>query len=335
MGKNIKIALVVCTYQRPESLVDLMNSVSLQKRLPDEILIIDASLDNASEEALEGFEFDNFYYHRVDAAHRGLTKQRNYGLSKLSPEIEVVSFVDDDTVLFDDYFQRMHQVFSSHPEVTGLGGVQVNGNRWEPKQPNKNYPAWKYYQWGNFVLKEDFRNRIRNLLRLHANEAPGVLPGFSHGRTCSYPLGTGLYEVDLLIGMSFAFRRKVFQELKFSSFFEGYGLYEDADYSLRAQKFGKNMIDTHLKLYHYHHPSGRPNQFKYGMMVVRNGWHIWRLKNPNPSLGERVKWHLITLLLAKIRLLNMFQGHHVQQAVSEYFGRMWAWLTFPLIKKTT
>jgi GT2 family glycosyltransferase len=125
--------------------------------------------------------------------------------------------------------------------------------------------------------------------------------------------------------MSFSFRKKIFEHIKFSNYFEGYGLYEDADFSLRALQFGKNVINTNLQLNHLHNPSGRPNQYKYGKMVVRNGWYVWRIKNPNPNLKCKLKWHLITILLIIIRFSNILTTNEKKTAFTEAIGRTIGW----------
>ena len=176
-----------------------------------------------------------------------------------------------------------------------------------------------------YVYKEGQRNVVRNYLGLQSNLGPGRMPDYSHGKTCGFPLNDKTYEVDLLIGMSFAFRKKVFDSIGFSSYFEGYGLYEDADFSLRALQFGKNVINTKVKLSHYHAASGRPNQYQYGKMVVRNGWYVWRVKNPKPLLDARLKWHAITILLTVIRFSNTFTTRDRKQAFTEALGRIIVW----------
>ena len=101
------------------------------------------------------------------------------------------------------------------------------------------------------------------------------------------------------------FRKAIFDHIKFSTYFEGYGLYEDADFSLRALKFGANVINTAAKLNHYHNVSGRPNKYNYGKMVIRNGWYVWRIKYPTPTLNARIKWNATAFLLTIIRLTNV------------------------------
>jgi hypothetical protein len=90
-------------------------------------------------------------------------------------------------------------------------------------------------------------------------------------------------------------------------------------------QFGKNVINTKVQLSHFHHPSGRPNQFHYGKMVVRNGWYVWRVKNPKPLWKEQWKWHTITLLLTFIRFSNTFTSNQRKAAFTEACGRMMGW----------
>lgn len=321
----MKLSLIICTYKRPESLKKLLDSIITQTYYPDEILIIDGSDDNATNEMLANATYSNLNYFLVPEAFRGLTKQRNFGIQKVNPNSEIIAFLDDDTELLPRYFSELRNTFLSMPEVSGVGGVAINENAWFTPERGKHYDKNQYYRFEDFIVKEGQRNVFRNRLGLESDLGPGRMPEYSHGRTCGFPLNGKTYEVDLLIGMSFAFRKVIFESIKFSTFFEGYGLYEDADFSIRAQRFGKNVINTKLQLFHFHHPSGRPNQYKYGKMVVRNGWYVWRIKNANPSINAKVKWNLITLLLTLIRFMNTFTTNSRKEAFTEALGRTVGW----------
>lgn len=325
MNTNLPFSLIICTYMRSQPLLQLLQSVKIQTSYPDEILIIDGSTNLETELILKENHFDNLKYYRVPSEHRGLTKQRNFGIERLGKEMEVVGFLDDDTVLEPNYFEEIIKTFDLNLSISGVGGVAINENSWLLTDPNKTYNPNQYYQWEGYVYKEGQRNVVRNFLGLQSNLGPGKVPDYSHGKTCGFPLNDKTYEVDLLIGMSFAFRKKVVDSIRFSSYFEGYGLYEDADFSLRALKFGKNVINTKAQLSHFHHPSGRPNQHQYGKMVVRNGWYVWRIKNPKPLLKDRLKWHAITILLIVIRFSNTLTTTKRKQAFTEALGRTVGW----------
>jgi len=306
---------------RAEALCKLLQSVKFQTLYPDEILIIDGSVNDETDIFLQKNTFEKLKYFRVTDEDRGLTKQRNFGISKVNPESEIVCFLDDDTVLEKEYFAEIVKTFQENNEIVGVGGVAMNENKWQFQKEDSFYSTKKYYLWEEYFYPEGLRNIVRNYFGLASNLAPGKMPLYSHGRTCGFPMTGKIYEVDLLIGMSMAFRRKVFSAIQFSKFFEGYGLYEDADYSLRALKFGKNVINTKAKLSHFHDAAGRPNQYKYGKMVVRNGWYVWRIKNPNPKIKDRLKWNAITILLTLIRFTNVITGPKRKEAFSETMGR--------------
>lgn len=310
---------------RSQSLQQLLQSVQMQTVFPHEILIIDGSVNQETELMIAQKDIPNLRYFLVSEAFRGLTKQRNFGLDQVAPTSDIVAFLDDDTELSPTYFEELINTFVNDPRVSGVGGIAVNENGWSLTAPNKKYDANRNFQFEGFVYKEGQRNVVRNYLGLHSNVGPGRMPEYSHGKTCGFPMTGRIYEVDLLIGMSFAFRKRVFDSLRFSTYFEGYGLYEDADFSIRALQFGKNVINTKVQLNHYHHPSGRPNSYKYGKMVVRNGWYVWRTKNPKPTFMHQLKWHTITLLLTGIRFSNMLTGSSKKEAFTEAVGRTIGW----------
>jgi GT2 family glycosyltransferase len=321
----MKFTLIVCTYLRPKPLLQLLQSVQRQTVYPDEILIVDGSTNNETELILKENQFKNLNYSLVPKEYRGLTRQRNYGIARVNDEMEIVCFLDDDTVLENNYFEELIDTFKRNDTIGGVGGVAINEDNWKPIETDKKYNKNKYFQFDGFVYKEGQRNVVRNYLGLQSNLAPGKMPAYSHGRTCGFPLNDKTYEVDLLIGMSMAFTRNVVKQIQFSSYFEGYGLYEDADFSIRALKFGKNVINTKVQLSHYHNPSGRPNQYQYGKMVVQNGWYVWRVKNPKPSFKDQFKWHSITILLTIIRFSNTFTSNKRAAAFTESAGRSVAW----------
>lgn len=322
----MKFSLVICTYMRAKSLLLLLQSVQEQTLYPDEILIIDGSTNTDTEIILKENPFQNLHYFAVPPEHRGLTKQRNFGLERVDNQMEVVCFLDDDTVLEKDYFEEIIQTFEENQDISGVGGVAINENGWRLAEPNTKYNSNHYYLLEGHVYKEGQRNVVRNYLGLQSHLGSGRMPNYSHGKTCGFPLTGKTYEVDLLMGMSFAFRKKVVDSIRFSPYFEGYGLYEDADFSIRALQFGKNAINTKAQLNHYHHPSGRPNLYRYGKMVVRNGWYVWRVKNPKPSFNAQLKWHSITILLTLIRFSNTFTTTKRKEAFTEAMGRMMGWI---------
>ena len=310
---------------RPKPLLQLLQSVQEQTLYPDEILIIDGSTNEATQFILEQNHFQNVHYFLVPKEHRGLTKQRNFGIARVSKDNDVVCFLDDDTVLSADYFEQLLSTYQKYPDALGVGGYIHNETKWEfigtiykPQIDEFCFDGWKRKDGSRFVL--------RKKLGLDSDCPPGFSSLYSHGRSVGFlPPSGKIYEVEQLMGGVSSFQKKVFETHQFSTYFEGYGLYEDADFCLRVAKTGKLYLNTAAKLNHYHAASGRPNQFHYGKMVVRNGWYVWRVKNPKPLLKHQWKWHAITLLLTFIRFSNTFTSNQRKAAFTEACGRTVGW----------
>lgn len=321
----MKFSLIICTYMRPKPLSQLLQSVQAQTLYPNEILIIDGSTNEETGIILKENKFENLKYFLVAPEQRGLTKQRNYGIERVGEEMEIVCFLDDDTVLEPNYFEQLLKTYQIYPEALGVGGYIINdsecefvGKDYSPKIEEYYYDGWKRKDGSRFVL--------RKKLGIDSDCPPGFSSLFSHGRSVGFlPPSNKIYEVEMLMGGVSSFRKKVFESLQFSTYFEGYGLYEDADFTLRVAKLGKLYLNTAAKLNHYHDASGRPNQYKYGKMVVRNGWYVWRTKNPKPLLGAKLKWHSITILLTIIRYSNIFTTNTRKEAFTEALGRTVGW----------
>lgn len=312
---------------RPEPLLKLLKSVQTQSLYPDEILIIDGSTNDKTREILEKYTFENLKYYLVSESERGLTKQRNFGISKVASNSDIVCFLDDDTILDKEYFKNIIATYIEKPDALGVGGYISNEVYWNRVQNEEDVKIENFY-FDGYKRRDGFRFILRKKIGLDSDKPPGFLPDFSHGRSIGFlPPSGKTYQVEQLMGGVSSFRISVFEEFQFSHYFEGYGLYEDADFTLRLSKKGKLYINTNAKLGHFHNESGRPNKYKYGKMVVRNGWYVWRIKNPDPNFKARVKWNLITLLLIVIRFSNIFTTQKRLEAFTESMGRIMGWLS--------
>lgn len=322
----MKFSLIICTYMRPEPLNTLLASVMRQTLRPDEILVIDGSTDSATRDLLDLASFPSLHYFKVPDEDRGLTRQRNYGIARVSPTSEIVCFLDDDTILEPEYFEELLSTYLAFPDALAVGGYITNEVHWT-KMAAGDMPTIHEFCFDGWKRKDGSRYVLRKKLGLDTNVAPGFAPDFSNGRSIGFlPPSGQTYAVEQLMGGVSSFRASVFKRLGFSTYFDGYGLYEDADFSYRLLPLGKLYVNTAARLEHHHAPSGRPNQYRYGKMVVRNGWYVWRVRTPNPSLKAIVKWHAITLLLATVRATNaIFGTSGRKQALTESAGRFVAY----------
>ena len=233
----MKFSLIICTYMRPQSLLNLLNSVRIQTIYPDEIIIVDGSTNNETEIIITENHFQNLKYFKVDNQDRGLTKQRNFGIDRVYDQCEIVCFLDDDTILDKNYFQEVVKTYKEFPKALGVGGYITNEVHWTFKG-EEYLPKINEFYFDGWTRLDGFRFVLRKKLGLDSDRDPGCLPEFSNGRSIGFlPPSGKIYQVEQLMGGVSSFRKEVFDTLKFSTYFEGYGLYEDADFTLRLSKF--------------------------------------------------------------------------------------------------
>ncbi|MDT0686837.1 glycosyltransferase family 2 protein [Autumnicola psychrophila] len=320
----MKFTLIICTYHRAKPLLKLLNSVEEQTLFPDQILIIDGSRDEETWKMLEGSSFSNLEYFKIPEENRGLTKQRNFGIRKVAKSSEIVCFLDDDIVLTPPYFENLINTYTEFPDALGVGGYIIEEVKWERTENNE--LEFDEFQFSGWKRKLGSRNVLRKKLNLLSNEPPGYMPKAGNGFSTGFlPPSGKIYPVEFFMGGVASYKKKLFKLVKFSEYFEGYGLYEDMDLCLRASQVGQLYVNTDAQLYHNHEEGGRPNKFKYGKMVVRNGWYVWRVKFQNPPLKAKFKWHATACLLTLIRIGNVLTTSEKKSAFTESMGRIWGW----------
>lgn len=312
---------------RPVAILKLLKSVEKQELYPDEILIIDGSTNDNTTIVLEQNMFKNLAYFKVDADDRGLTKQRNFGIDKVSEDIDVVCFLDDDIILEKPYFKNLINTYKEYPDAGGVGGYILNEVNWRVLNKDEK-PIYDEFEIDGYVRSLGSRNVLRKRLGLLSDQPPCIMPEFSNGFSVgSLPPNNKTYKAEYFMGGVSSFKKKVVDTIKFSEYFEGYGLYEDLEYCLRVSKSYQLYVNTSATLYHYHEDGGRPNKYAYGKMVVRNGWYVWRTKFKKPSFIARVKWNAIVLLLMTIRFSNCIRGNKKKEALTEALGRKMGWIS--------
>ena len=323
----MKFSLIVCTYMRPNAILTLLESVNKQILYPNEIIVIDGSTNNNTKNVFEKHTFKGLKYFKVDTNNRGLTKQRNFGISKVSDDIEVVCFLDDDIILTESYFKNLINTYTNYPVASGVGGYIINEVTWRKLKLNEK-ARFNEYEINGYVRNLGSRNVLRKRLGLLSDKPPCFMPEFSNGFSVgSLPPDNKIYPVQYFMGGVSSFKKEIVNSIKFSTYFEGYGLYEDLEYCLRVSKKHKLFVNTEATLCHYHEEAGRPNKYSFGKMVTRNGWYVWRVGVPKPSMNAKIKWNIIVLLLAAVRFVNIFTNKKRKEAFTESFGRMVGWLS--------
>lgn len=260
------ISVIICTKDRKNDLFQAIRSIESQTRLPDELIIVDASTSqDYKNDLLNKFKkLDIKYLHTGP----GLTKQRNLGI--LASSGELIIFFDDDVILEPEYIFFIEQIFLNDVE-NKIGGAMGRIT--------------------NIKKKTLFFNLIQffSKIFLLTSEGDGTLKisGLpTHPFTLNYnrPI-----EVEVLSGCQMAYRQEVFKHEKFDEFLSSYSYLEDVDFSYRIFKRGYKLIyQPKALIEHKIAPQSRIPKKEKKKMFILNHCYLFK-KNCDPTL---IKWIL-------------------------------------------
>ena len=116
------ISCVFVFYQRHKLIKNILYCLSTQDFPKDRmeiILVEDRGGSDNTRDLLQGFNTLHISYYAPSNNWRKMGYMRNYGLSKASGEI--VLFLDDDTVILDQYFlKKLQTLFDSDPDLMAV-----------------------------------------------------------------------------------------------------------------------------------------------------------------------------------------------------------------------
>jgi len=222
----MKLSIIICSHNSDfRQLCTCLDSVRCQSWVQDkkinkdyEIIIVDDYSDLNYYEILE-----DWYSVRLleNIFPKGLPSARNYGISQARGKI--ILFLDDDVELDRNYLAEIMKAFS-FPFVMGTTG---NLQTVRPQRPKIFESLMKYYakifNFSGFFANQDDIGTV--------HETGFVCANFD----CVKP-DVFLHRVQWLSGCNMAYRKEVFDNLKFDNEYIGHPYYEDADLSYRLYK---------------------------------------------------------------------------------------------------
>lgn len=291
--------MVLCTYQRPESVGRFLDSIGAQTRLPDELLVVDASHDAETERVVanQTVVAGALAYWRVTGPGRGLTRQRNFAVSRVTTDL--VAFFDDDIVLDHACLAELENAHHVSADVV-CAGCFVEAFT----------PPTRLW-------------RMRRTLKMIPDLRPGsYTPSGMSVPWQFHPPTDGLIEGDWLHGGAMMVKTQAASEVLWDEALTGYAQGEDLDFSLRLRQRGRLVLAGAAHCQHLKEPAGRPDAFKLGEMEIWNRYRIWRRAHRQPTGGTRwsfvYAWALDTVLLAR----DVVHPRRVSAGVRRIAGRL-------------
>lgn len=284
MDTSVRLSVVICTKDRPEELATCLQSLASQRRLPMEVLVVDASA-TAPESVVDGFRrrVPESFHLALIRARPGLPRQRNVGID--AAQGDVVVFFDDDVVLEPEYLDELARVYEldTARRIGGVGGAQVP----DPTPPESRFRR-VYSRF--FLLAGHGRGRVKRSGRAEYNLCP---------RTET--------DVDFLSGCNMSYRREVFDSVRFDERLAGYGLGEDLFFSYAVSRRWRVVLTPRARLEHRHVGGGRPATDAFREMGVFNSYMFFREQVARGSL-DWVAYFWASLGHVLLRSMTPSQG---------------------------
>ncbi len=239
-------AVGIVTFEREEVLIECLKRVLAGTRLPDEIVVADASEEKA--DLLQCLpELASVRFVHIETP-RGMTRQRNLLLKEVQSEI--ILFLDDDAYVYPDYVEKMMRVWEAD-EKEEVGGVEarVIQGELEPRLPIKSFGE-KLGRFFRLSLSQKFEE-VRQ--RWIGSELPPEYHQWKHKALEELPVEP----VRNLYGCVMSYRAEMAREMGFNELLADYSFLEDFEFSYRIGKSKALLRCMNATAHHILASSGR------------------------------------------------------------------------------
>jgi len=118
----VNFAILIPTRNRPEKVKKLLESISLSKAMPRQIVVVASGADISPD--ISTFQ-ERLPITYIFSQHGGQVNQKKIGLSNLDPEIEWVAFLDDDVLVQTNTFNSAFENIELFEKAQGAQIVGV------------------------------------------------------------------------------------------------------------------------------------------------------------------------------------------------------------------
>ncbi len=280
--QQLTISVIIPTLNRANDMARLLPTIISQTSLPDELIIVDQSKNNATKDIsyklLANIAIKLNYIH--DSSFNGLVKAKEIGSKQANGDI--ICFLDDDIVLDNDYFNNIKLGFKQNINMLGCMGYITSEN----KQSKLYLYAHDIFFKGIFT-----DNRPKILANINDNSAM-------------------LIKSNLLSGGASSWQKEIFENIEFDTN-NNFHNFEDTDYSTRAVKLYGNSfyINTKAKMQHITTQPERTNYYIMQKGKIINAFMFYKKnshqKGASIDLTLILIWWFIESVLLSIKNLSL------------------------------
>jgi GT2 family glycosyltransferase len=289
-----KIAFVIATKDRPGELRSLMRSLEEQSHKPDEVILVDGGDLPVIESLHHSLKFPVIY---LKSRPPSAARQRNAGFKAVSPETDLIGFLDDDVILEKTALERMMAFWEeATPAVVGAGFSMIN------------HPQLAAAKMKSTLLAEIYG-----------------LYSAKRGRVLRSGFQTMIGEVDKTIEVQWlptgaaVWRRPIFELYQFDEWFSAYSYLEDLDFSYRAGKSGRLAVVSDARYFHMTSPSGREGSYAFGQREILNRLYFVR-KHPELSISRCGVALILRMLMSFFLYVKKGDARFLQRLLGNIAG---------------
>lgn len=332
----MKVSVIIPTKDRVDDLRECLDTITAQTIPPDEVIIIDNSTNDETEQYITSWQDPGFKCIYIRQIKGGAASLRNLGVDNSSGDI--VIFLDDDTELDRRYIEEMLKIFVNHTKkeigaVTGVGGCDIKDMgtlgftdpKWLKDIPEEGddfgkrmrelivkrygegifeknpcrYLGWKIAKWARDSAKALF------ILGSWRKEGKILASGFPSDYP-KIPQSISFAPVERVQGGNMALRREVLETFKFDETLElssPYAFSVDIEFGLRVAKGYKVVATSRPKLIHKRSPSGRLDLKMHFMSMIVNHHYIVKKNMNHPVNIAAFWWAVLGILISRMVLL--------------------------------
>jgi GT2 family glycosyltransferase len=309
------ISVVIVTRNRAPELKNIsLPSLARQTHSPVQVLLWDASDDEATRDVAGGMQAAIPGLTYVRAPRRGTASQRNDAIARCTGDI--VLFLDDDTELWPNALQQMALVFDADTEhrIAGCQPVLVAS----PSSRSRGNLRWlAAHVYRTIFLLGSFSRRQGFLLSGHTTGGEPLPERLVIAQAADGGCGES---VQWLSGACMAWRRDVFdvpgnrfdEDLQVTS---SYAFLEDVMFSRQVLRTAPRVLVLARKALCTHHEvgGGRPDLWTFGRMYALNFWLLWHKQ------VDRTAASVLAFLWSQVGLLIAFAARDL---ASGHFSRV-------------
>jgi GT2 family glycosyltransferase len=216
-----KISILITTRNRATFLCNLLESISLNTRNPNQIIVVSSGslIDDVVKPYRDSFNWEFFHLDEV-----GQSAQKKFGISKVDPMSDWVIFLDDDVIVSDNFIEDIESRIerSEFDRVVGVGFHLTS------------------YSKKTLGIRFKFLSTVLSLTGLHgfASQLGIFLP---------YRFSSKKIQVKWVNGLSM-WRKDTLNLYELPFYNSKYAALEDVIFAQKARKLGKLMYEPNIIL---------------------------------------------------------------------------------------